>query len=340
MIVLRFFIGFVESIFYPAAHYLIGSWYTPAELGKRACVFHASSAAAGMFSGYLQAAVYEGLNGTLGHAGWQWLFIMDGVISLPICFAGFWLYPDFPETTRAFFLNDSDKELAMKRMQKIGRKERTRLGWSVLRRVFGRWHVYALTVLYIIFINFGPSSSINPLSLWLKATGWSVAKIVGPRTSSSATFQLILVKQNIIPTGQYAVQLVLTVSLSVLSDFLRKRALVMSISTVSLFTLENTFQKKKIQKKNKITLPNTISKSAKYEKLIQSQFFGCLSSLLLAIWYIPTGVKWFSYFISRAAVPYGPLAMSWANEICGGDAEERALVLGIMNASGYAFNAW
>ena len=32
--------------------------------------------------------------------------------------------------------------------------------------------------------------------------------------------------------------------------------------------------------------------------------------------------------------------MSWANEICGADAEERALVLGIMNASGYAFNAW
>lgn len=32
--------------------------------------------------------------------------------------------------------------------------------------------------------------------------------------------------------------------------------------------------------------------------------------------------------------------MSWANEICAGDAEERALVLGIMNASGYAFNAW
>jgi ACS family pantothenate transporter-like MFS transporter len=32
--------------------------------------------------------------------------------------------------------------------------------------------------------------------------------------------------------------------------------------------------------------------------------------------------------------------MSWANEICGNDAEERALVLGIMNASGYAFNAW
>jgi len=46
--------------------------YKPSELGKRACVFHASSAAAGMFSGYLQAGVYKGLNGKLGKAGWQW----------------------------------------------------------------------------------------------------------------------------------------------------------------------------------------------------------------------------------------------------------------------------
>ena len=32
--------------------------------------------------------------------------------------------------------------------------------------------------------------------------------------------------------------------------------------------------------------------------------------------------------------------MSWANEICTDDAEERALVLGIMNSFGYAFNTW
>lgn len=44
--------------------------------------------------------------------------------------------------------------------------------------------------------------------------------------------------------------------------------------------------------------------------------------------------------MQRAAVPYGPLSMSWANEICSHDAEERAMVLGIMNAMGYAFNAW
>lgn len=71
-----------------------------------------------------------------------------------------------------------------------------------------------------------------------------------------------------------------------------------------------------------------------------STFLGFFTSLILVVWTVPTGLKWFAFFMSRASVAYGPLAMSWANEICGGDAEERAVVLGIMNASGYAFNAW
>ena len=178
VIAIRFFVGLTESIFYPAAHFLLGSWYKPSELGKRACIFHASSAAAGMFSGYLQAALYKGLNGTAGKAGWQWLFIMDGVISLPICLAGFFLIPDLPENTRAFYLSDGDAEFARKRMDDIGRAPRKKLGWLILRRVFMRWHVYALTVLYIIFINTGPSSSVSPLSLWLKANNWPVTQIV------------------------------------------------------------------------------------------------------------------------------------------------------------------
>lgn len=185
VIAIRFFVGLVESIFYPAAHFLLGSWYKPSELGKRACIFHASSAAAGMFSGYLQAAVYKGLNGTLGEAGWQWLFVMDGVISAPICLAGFFLIPDLPENSRAFYLNKEDIALAQRRMEDVGRAPRRKLGWSILKRVFTRWHVWALTVLYIIFINTGPSSSISPLALWMKATGWPVTQIVSHHSFSN-----------------------------------------------------------------------------------------------------------------------------------------------------------
>ena len=190
VIAIRFFVGLVESIFYPAAHFLLGSWYKPSELGKRACIFHASAAAAGMFSGYLQAAVYKGMNGTLGKAGWQWLFVMDGLISLPICLAGYFMIPDLPDNTRAFYLNDEDKDLAQKRMDDIGRAPRKKLGWSILRRVFTRWHVWGLTTLYIIFINTGPSSSISPLALWLKATGWPITLTVSQHPVSREIQQL------------------------------------------------------------------------------------------------------------------------------------------------------
>ncbi|KAF2133775.1 major facilitator superfamily transporter [Dothidotthia symphoricarpi CBS 119687] len=282
VIAIRFFIGLAESIFYPAAHTILGSWYKPSELGKRACIFHASSAVASMFSGYLQAGVYKGLNGVHGYAGWKWLFIMDGVISAPICLAGFFLIPDLPENTRAFYLDEDDRALAKQRMLSIGRAPRKKLGRSAFKRIFGRWHVYLLTILYIIFINIGPSASVNPFSLWLKAQGLSVSKI------------------NIIPTGASAVQLVCTVSFAIISDAIRRRAPLMTLASC----------------------------------------LGLFSVICLAIWNIPAGLKWVAFFLQRASVPYGPLSISWANEICGADAEERAIVIGIMNSMGYAFNAW
>jgi MFS family permease len=170
VIAIRFFVGLLESIFYPAAHMILGSWYKPSELAKRACIFHASSAAASMFSGYLQAGVYKGMNGLHGLPGWKWLFIMDGVISLPIAIAGMFLIPDLPENSRAFYLSKDQIELAVKRMDDVGRAPRSKLGWSAFKRIFGRWHVYLLTILYIIFINAvsilppPPSTIPNPLA--------------------------------------------------------------------------------------------------------------------------------------------------------------------------------
>jgi ACS family pantothenate transporter-like MFS transporter len=71
-----------------------------------------------------------------------------------------------------------------------------------------------------------------------------------------------------------------------------------------------------------------------------STLIGFFYALSLAIWNILDGLKWFAFFIHKASVPFGPLAMSWANGICGADAEERAVVLGVINASGYAVNTW
>lgn len=87
---LRFFIGFLEASAYPGIMTILGSWYTPQELGKRSCIFQASSSAAQMFSGYLQAGLYSGMNSKSGLSAWRWLFIFDGIIGIPIATYGYW----------------------------------------------------------------------------------------------------------------------------------------------------------------------------------------------------------------------------------------------------------
>ncbi|KAJ8096442.1 hypothetical protein POJ06DRAFT_287566 [Lipomyces tetrasporus] len=78
--VCRFFQGVAESICFPTMMMIIGSWYKLEEIAKRVIIWDMTGNIASMFSGYLQAAIYTNLNGA-GFAGWQWLFIIDGVIS-------------------------------------------------------------------------------------------------------------------------------------------------------------------------------------------------------------------------------------------------------------------
>lgn len=73
---IRFLVGLCEGAFFPTIIYLIASWYTKSERGKRVTLFYSTATLSQMFSGYLQAGAYDGLNGKMGRAGWQWLFII------------------------------------------------------------------------------------------------------------------------------------------------------------------------------------------------------------------------------------------------------------------------
>ena len=71
MYALRFFIGLFESCAFPGYIAILGSWYGPQELTKRTAILLEIESIASMFSGYLQAGLYNGLNGKHGLAGWR-----------------------------------------------------------------------------------------------------------------------------------------------------------------------------------------------------------------------------------------------------------------------------
>ena len=70
--VLRFFIGLFESAAWPGIMYCLGSWYRKSELGRRSGLFVMSGVLGQMFSGYLQAGLYAGMDGRGGMAAWRW----------------------------------------------------------------------------------------------------------------------------------------------------------------------------------------------------------------------------------------------------------------------------
>ncbi|SJL11045.1 related to transporter protein [Armillaria ostoyae] len=208
--VLRFFIGLAGATFYPAMSYVIGSWYKGEELAKRSCILHTAAAIGPIFSGFLQAAAYNGLNGVGGLAGWRWLFIIDGIITVPIGLFGFLVMPDLPHSTRAGFIY-TEKELAMarKRMDLIGRKPPSKFTKAKVMGFFNTWHLYVLVILFVFYNNSrGPA---NSMIFWLKSfnteghTKYTVSQI------------------NIYPVGINVVQIITTLIYAWWSDAIEKR---------------------------------------------------------------------------------------------------------------------
>ncbi|OCT50064.1 Pantothenate transporter liz1 [Cladophialophora carrionii] len=190
------------TVGYVIGEYIIGSWYRRDELAKRSCIFHTASAIGSMFSGYLMAAVYH-LGGKGGYRGWQWLFIVDGIISLPIAISGFFLLPDVPEITRAWYFTPEERLFAQKRMQLEGRAQRAPYTKAKFKRIFTSWHIYALATLYMTFNNAGSGVGQPTFAQYLKDSDnpkYTVGQI------------------NTYPTTTYAVQIVSTLAYAWTSD--------------------------------------------------------------------------------------------------------------------------
>ena len=131
--------------------------YRPNELFKRSGVWYMSSSLGGIISGQLQAKAYKYLNGVGGLAGWRWLFILDGCISLPIAFIGFLLFPGIPAAKKPWWMTEEEHALSRRRVKDEGivQSRRTRVfSRALLKRLFTKWHFYVAVVLYALSVPF------------------------------------------------------------------------------------------------------------------------------------------------------------------------------------------
>lgn len=104
--VLRFLLGLAEAGAYPGLIFYISLWFPQSHRVRMMGVLTLGSAFGNMFGSLLGGPLLD-LGGTLGLAGWQWVFIATGLPAILLCAALWFGLPDTP--AKAKFLTDAER---------------------------------------------------------------------------------------------------------------------------------------------------------------------------------------------------------------------------------------
>ncbi|KAM0280055.1 hypothetical protein ACHAQH_004250 [Verticillium albo-atrum] len=225
MIACRFLLGVTEAPFYPGALWLVGSFYTRKEIATRMSLFYTGNILASAFSGLIAAGIFSGLDGALGLAGWRWLFIIQGALSIVVAITALFLLPDHPLTTR--WLTPDQRQLAHNRIyiDTTDRREATSV-WTGLREACADWRTWVFCAMYHLhlaangFQNFLPTvmetlGYSTTATLALTCPPYILAAVVAvtvsytsgrwnERTRHITSFKTIVVVGFIIPAVTYS----------------------------------------------------------------------------------------------------------------------------------------
>lgn len=112
----RLLLGAFESGLFPCLTLYLSTFYKPSEQARRVSYLFVAAALSGAFGGLLAYGLTS-LHGAKGLAGWRWLFLVEGVISIVVGILALFLLPDTFEV--AWWLKEDDKALMRVRAEQV-----------------------------------------------------------------------------------------------------------------------------------------------------------------------------------------------------------------------------
>jgi MFS transporter, ACS family, tartrate transporter len=171
--VLRFLLGMAEAGFFPGVIYYLTLWF-PARMRARAVsrfyiALPLSSTVMGSVAGWLL-----GLNGRHGLAGWQWLFLLEGIPSVIFSLILLWALPDGP--AKVSWLTADEKSWIERTLRADDAQAHLGHEAGVLRAlVEPRVWMMGLVMFFLLTCSYAYNFSAP--AILQAATGWSVAKV-------------------------------------------------------------------------------------------------------------------------------------------------------------------
>lgn len=114
LLAIRICLGIVEAPFFPGALALLGYFYKKEEMATRTAILFSGSIISNAFSGLISAGILSGMKGKAGLDSWQWLFILEGSITVVIALLATFILPDMPHNSK--FLTPKERELTVNRL--------------------------------------------------------------------------------------------------------------------------------------------------------------------------------------------------------------------------------
>jgi D-galactonate transporter len=102
----RFLLGVAEAGFFPGVILYLTYWYPAKERARIVALFASGAVLAGVVGSPLSGSILE-LQGKGGLAGWQWLFLLEGIPAVLMGLVVFFVLPNLPRKAR--WLSHEDK---------------------------------------------------------------------------------------------------------------------------------------------------------------------------------------------------------------------------------------
>jgi len=146
--VMRLLLGIAEAGFFPGIILYLTFWFPAAERARIIGMFMAAVPLATVIGGPVSGALLE-THGFLGLAGWQWLFIVEGLPAILLGLAALKVLDDGPE--HAGWLTPDERQALSATLAAEAETSRV-AGYGDLRAAVTRPRVLALGLLYFLMV--------------------------------------------------------------------------------------------------------------------------------------------------------------------------------------------
>jgi MFS transporter, ACS family, tartrate transporter len=144
---LRFLLGAAEAGFFPGMIFNLNHWFPAAERARAVSRFMVAIPVAGVLGGVLAGALL-GFDGKLGIAGWQWLFLLEGLPSIILGILVWFVLPDRPEN--AEWLDENQRAILLTILDAEQASVETSHGRMSLRQALVHLSLWQLALLWFL----------------------------------------------------------------------------------------------------------------------------------------------------------------------------------------------